>query len=96
MHRLEWPCRILLIMNAILAILGYINFLQTDHQLVSPLIPPSVIMQLAKHSVYAGLPAAVLLIVALCFYFAQKRTVVIILSSLAITSYFILNNTDWA
>ena len=95
MQTLEWPCRILLIINAILVILGYVNFLQTEHQLVSPLIPPAVIMQLARHSIYASLPAAVLLIAALCFYFAQKRTAVIIVSSLAIISYFILNNTDW-
>ena len=95
MHKLEWSCRILLVINCLLALSGYVAFIQTDYQLTSPLIPSSLIIQIAKHSVYASLPATVLLIAALCFYFAQKRTMVIILSSLAIISYYILTNTDW-
>ena len=95
MHKLEWPCRILLVINCLLVLSGYVAFVQTDYQLVSPLIPASTVFQIAKHSIYASLPAAVLLIAALCFYFAQKRTMVIILSSLAIISYYILTNTDW-
>jgi hypothetical protein len=95
MHKLELPCRILLIIHCYFALSGYITFIQIEYQLVSPLIPSSTIMQIARHSIYASLPAAVLLIASLCFYFFQKRTVVIILSSAAIISYYILANTDW-
>jgi len=95
MHKLELPCRILLILNCLFASLGYVAFLQTDYQLVSPLIPSSTVFQIAKHSIYASFPCAILLIFSLCFYFFQKRIMVIILSSLAISSYYILSNTDW-
>ncbi|WP_462220991.1 hypothetical protein, partial [Ferruginibacter sp.] len=74
--------------------LGYVSFIQAEHQLVSPLIPTSTVLQIAKHSIYASLPAAVLLLISLGFYFYQKRIVVIILSSLAIISYYVLSNTD--
>ena len=94
MHKLEWPCRILIIINCLLSLSGFVAFVQTDYQLVSPLLPSSTVIEIAKHSIYASLPAAVMLIASLCFYFAQKRTMVIILSSLAIISYYILTNTD--
>ena len=94
MHKLEWPCRILLVINCLLSFLGYVSFIQAEHQLVSPLIPTSTVLQIAKHSIYASLPAAVLLLISLGFYFYQKRIVVIILSSLAIISYYVLSITD--
>ncbi len=94
MHKLEWPCRILLVINCLLSLLGYVAFIQTEYQLVSPLIPSSTVLQIAKHSIYASLPAAALLLFSLGFYFYQKRIVVIILSSLAIISYYVLSNTD--
>lgn len=95
MHKLEKACRILLIIHCIVSFLGYIAFLQTHYQMASPLIPSSIVFQIAKHSIYASLPAAILLIVSLIFYFIQKRTVVIVISSLAVLSYYILSNTDF-
>jgi hypothetical protein len=94
MHKLEWPCRILLVINCLLSFLGYVAFIQAEHQLVSPIIPSSTVLQIARDSIYASLPAAVLLLISLGFYFYQKRMVVIILSSLAIISYYVLSNTN--
>jgi len=89
MHNLEKPCRILLLIHVIVSLLGYIAFLQTGYQLVSPLIPSSTVFQITRNSIYASLPAGVLLIFSLGFYFYQKRTLVIIISSLAILSYYL-------
>jgi len=94
MHKLEWPCRILILINSVVALSGYVGFIQADYQLVSPLIPSSTVFQIARQSILASLPASVLLIIALGFYFFQKRIIVIIISSLAIISYFILSNTN--
>jgi hypothetical protein len=94
MHKLEWPCRILLLAHCILALMGYIAFVQTKYQLVSPLISSSTVFQIVSHSILASLPAAALLIVSLLFYFFQKRLVVVILSSIAIISYFLFANIE--
>lgn len=92
MHKLEWPCRILLLINCLLALSGYITFIQTEYQLVSPVIPSSTIVQIAKHAVYASLICGILFLIALCFYFYQKQMFAIIFSSMAITSYYIFSN----
>jgi len=72
--------------------MGYVSFIQTEHQLMSPVIPSSIVFEIAKHYVYISLPVALLFLLALCFYFFQKRVVVIILTSLGILAYFILSN----
>ena len=94
MHKLERPCRILLLIHCFCAFIGYIAFLQTEHQLVSPLIPSSTVFQIARQSILASLPTAALLIVSLPFYFFQKRIMVIIVSSVAIISYILFTNIE--
>lgn len=92
MHKLEKPCKILLLINSFIAVLGYISFIQTNYQLVSTLIPSSMVYQIAKPNIIASLPATILLIISLGFYFFHKRISVIIISSLAIISYIVLSN----
>lgn len=84
--------KILLLINSFISILGYIIFLQAEHQLVSPLIPSSTVLQISKHSIVASLPSSILLIISLIFFFLQKKIISIIISSIAIVSYFIFNN----
>ena len=92
MHKLEWPCRVLLFVNGLVALMGYVGYIQAYHQLVSPIIPPSTVFFIAKQTIMASFPASILLVISLCFYFFQKRVIVIITSSLAIISYYILSN----
>jgi len=90
MHKLELPCRILLIIHCIFTLMGYVVFIQTAYQLVSPLIPASTIVEISKHAVYASFYVGLLLPISLLLYFFQKRIPVIITSSAAIILYYIL------
>lgn len=92
MPRLELICRALLITHSVCSLSGYISFIQTDYQLVSPLIPSSTVFQIAKQSIFASFLPTVLLIPSLLFYFFQKRMIVIITSTTALVYYFLVSN----
>jgi hypothetical protein len=72
--------------------LGYIAFIQANYQLVSPLIPTSTLYLVTETYINASLVTGILLFISLCLYFFQKRILVIITSSIAILSYFIIVN----
>jgi len=63
---------------------------QTRHQLVSPLIPESIIWEINKQFFFTAFVAAIVNMIALIFYFFEKYLLVIILVVLTlIASRFI-------
>ncbi|WP_460556524.1 hypothetical protein [Ferruginibacter profundus] len=92
MHKLEWPCRILLVLNCIIALSGYISFLQAHAQLVSPIIPSATIHLIVKQQMFNSLITGILFLMALLFYFFQKRMATIIISTFSILAYYYLLN----
>jgi hypothetical protein len=86
-RRFEWACRILLTVHLGIAMSGYISYLQTKYQLTSPLIPPSIIQEIAEPGIYTGLCTGVTFLAALWFYFFRKPLIVMVLSSISILSY---------
>ncbi|MBO9566219.1 MAG: hypothetical protein J7621_25825 [Niastella sp.] len=83
----EWICRLLLTINVILTMSGLIDFIQTEYQLVSPIIPPSAILEIARPHIYASMVAGIVLLISLWFYFFKKHLLVIILQVLLIITY---------
>lgn len=57
---------------------------QTRYQLVSPLIPESIIWDINKHFISRALVSAIASIIGLFFYFSAKYLLVIILVTLII------------
>ncbi|HNJ95026.1 MAG TPA: hypothetical protein PKL81_13605 [Ferruginibacter sp.] len=92
MHKLEIPCRILLILHVVVSLLGYISFFQTEYQLVSPLIPSNLVWQIARHSMIASIISGSLLVPSLLFYFFQRRTWVVACSLLALVLHWLQSN----
>ena len=92
MHKLEWPCRILLVLNCIIALLGYVGFFQANYQLVSPIIPSSTVFLIIKQQMFNSLVTGILFLIALSFYFFQKRIVTVVISSVSILAYYYLLN----
>ena len=92
MHKLEWPCRILLLLNGILALSGYVGFFQANHQLISPIIPSSTVFLIIKQQMFNSLVTGCLFLIALIFHFFQKRIVAIVISSFSIFAYYYLLN----
>ena len=90
MHKLEKPCKILILINSILSIIGYVTFIQTQYQLTSPLIPKSIVYEISSTPIIVSLVTAVFLFISLCFYFLNKRMITIILCSISILSYYFL------
>ena len=71
--RIEWACRILLTLQLVFVIRGYIVFLQADFQLVSPLIPQSIIYDISRPYVITSLISGGFMLVALWLYFINKK-----------------------
>ena len=84
--RVEWACRVLLTLQLILAIRGYIVFLQTEYQLVSPLIPQSTIYDISRPYVTASLISGSLMFISLWLYFANKKVATIIFAGISLIS----------
>jgi hypothetical protein len=77
--RIEWACRALLTLQSLFVIRGYIVFLQTEYQLLSPLIPQSLIYDISDQYVIASLISGGFMLVSLWLYFINKK----ILSAIA-------------
>lgn len=88
--KFEWGCRIMLTIAMIRALSGYIVFIQTKDQLVSPLIPQSLIYEISDLHIIPSLVAGIFFLISLWFYFYKKKIVVLITSGVAIFSYEIL------
>jgi hypothetical protein len=85
--KLEWACRILLTVVLYRIASGYIVFIQTDYQLVSPLIPKSTIYEIARPFMIASLLSCVVFMAALWFYFYKKRISTVVLAAVCIVGY---------
>jgi hypothetical protein len=85
-NQLDWACRILITIDLLLIVSGYIFYLQTKQQLISPLIPKSTVYQIVNdsHIFEISLIVAIPYLAGLWFYFYKKRVVAIILFSLAL------------
>jgi hypothetical protein len=86
----EWACRILLTVHCWFVLSGYIAYLQTQYQLVSPLIPRETIRLIAEPYIYTSLCMGGTFLVAVWLYFLQKKLACIIVSSLSVFAYKLL------
>lgn len=85
----EVICRVLFTLNTVMLASGLLAYVQTEYQLVSPLIPRSTIDQIAGPYLKGGVVVAILLIPSLWFYFFRKLTVVIVLQALSLIGYVV-------
>lgn len=85
--KFEWTCRILLTLTLLRAASGYVVFIQTRYQLISPVIPQSMIYEISKPYMFASLITSVVFLSALWFYFFRKRITTIVLCIVAIIGY---------
>ena len=81
---IEIVCRILISLQLLLVIRGYIAFLQTKNQLVSPLIPESAIYDVSYTYVITSLIASGFMLVTLWLYFLKKKTAVIVIGAVSL------------
>lgn len=88
----EWTCRILMTIDVIVIIAGYLPYFQTRRQLVSPLIPRSAIYQIMSDSyvMQASIISAILFLGGLWFYFYRRNLVAITFFVLAIVAFKIV------
>jgi len=84
--RIEWVCRVLLTLQLIFVIRGYIVFIQTKYQLISPLIPQNVIYDISQPYITASLITGGFMIVALWLYFLNKKMVSAIVAGISLLS----------
>ena len=81
---IEIVSRILISLQLILVIRGYIEFLQTKSQLVSPLIPESVVYEVSHTYIITSLIAGGCMLVTLWLYFLKKKIAVIIFAAISL------------
>jgi hypothetical protein len=93
-NQLQWICRILISINVLLIIGGYISFFQTKHQLDSPLIPRSTVYQIFADTdnmiMKASIISAGIFLAGFWFYSFNKKKTAIILFSACIISFKLL------
>jgi hypothetical protein len=87
----EVICRVLFTLNTLMLAASLLVYVQTEYQLVSPLIPRSTIDQIAGPYLRGALVVAILLIPGLWFYFFRKLTVVIVLLVLSLLGFILLS-----
>src|SRR5258705_1737948 len=78
---IEIACRMLISLQLILVIRGYIALLQTKYQLVSPLIPESILYDISYPYLMASLISAGMMLLTLWLYFTNKKIMTIIFAS---------------
>lgn len=71
--RIDWVCRILITLQFILVIRGYVALLQTKYQLDSPLIPQSLVYEISYPNLITSLIASGFMLVTIWLYFLNKR-----------------------
>jgi hypothetical protein len=81
---IEIVSRILITLQLILVIRGYIELLQTKYQLVSPLIPQSVVYEVSYPYIITSLIASGCMLVTLWLYFLKKKIAVIVIAAISL------------
>ena len=84
--RIEWACRILISLQLILVIRGYIALLQTKYQLDSPLIPQILVYDISYPNLIESLIAGGLMLVTLWLYFLNKKIATICVGAISLLS----------
>jgi hypothetical protein len=89
---LNWVCRILFSIDILLLISGNLSYIQTRKQLVSPLIPDSLVTTIIKDSRFyeSSIGAGVFLLAGLWFYSFNRKKTAVILFGTAILVYKLL------
>ena len=88
--------RVLLIILLFSSLRGLIGFFQTEYQLVSPLIPTSIVLTIGRPFLIASLVGIVGTIAALLFYFYARYLVTVILCGITLIAqqvYLYFNET---
>jgi hypothetical protein len=88
--KFEWGCRIMLTLCILRLLSGYVVFIQTKHQLVSPLIPQSIIYEISAWYIQASLISGVIFMAAIWFYFFNKKIPSLVAAGVCILAYEIL------
>lgn len=88
----DWVCRILFSIDVLLLISGYLSFIQTRKQLVSPLIPGSIADQIMADSRFyeSSISAGIILLAGLWFYSFNRKKAAVVLFGTAILVYQLL------
>jgi len=82
--RIDWVCRILITLQIILVLRGYIVWLQTKYQLVSPFIPESTLYQISYPYIMTSLISSGFMIVSLWLYFIDKKIPSIVIAGVSL------------
>ncbi|HET6994250.1 MAG TPA: hypothetical protein VFI06_04660 [Chitinophagaceae bacterium] len=82
----EWACRILITLDLYFIVQGFASFFLTKHQLVSPLIPQSILYDVSANQMKAGLATTIGLAAGIWTYFFKKRIAAIIILGIAALS----------
>lgn len=92
-RKIDWICRVLMTLDVFAICKIYISTLQVKHQLISPLIPKSLISQVLydTYDIYttAGLICGSFFLVGLWLYSFKKKIAATILFTLAFISSII-------
>ena len=92
-RKTDWLCRVLMTMNVFAICANYVSTLQTKHQLVSPLIPKSLVAQVIYDSYDLHIPASLvcagLFLTGLWFYSFRKKVSAAVLFLLALACFVI-------
>lgn len=88
--QIEWACRILLSVNVFVIVAGYIAYFQTKYQLLSPLIPRSILYEITDAYMKASLVSGCMFLIGIWLYSFKRRIASIIIFSLSALSYELL------
>jgi hypothetical protein len=80
--------KVLLIIVLLLIATDIGTFFQTEYQLVSPLIPKGIIVEISRPYLFASLISVTAVIAALIFYFFSRYLFTIVICGVALVWHF--------
>jgi len=83
-YNLELIARISLIVLLVSIVGHFVSIYQVWHQLITPLIPQSTILEIIRPSIFIAFVSSLICLLALIFYFYRKNVIVIVLVGLTI------------
>ncbi len=86
-NKLEWVARVVLTLQVYLTFSGYIQILQTNYQLTSPLVPKSTVYEVTSYLWWPSAMMGIALIAALWFYFFRKHAVTVVVGAASIIAF---------
>lgn len=85
--RIELACRVLLTLEVLVVIRGYLVSIQTKYQLMSPLIPQRIPDDIAYPYQVTSLVTGLVLIATLWLYFLGKKILLIYIAAICLLLY---------